>query len=139
MRTDGDTLKQTSRLKAGQTLLIPDPASSLRTTVTEYVGWERLDSWDGEGGRGIIFESDDESEGGVTPWRELWKGVDANGDEHDLEADDIYRGLGYDVVGDTPGHAFIGKKILFDGALATVDAYLPPQVRQPVPAKHGSR
>ena len=61
-RRYGDTLKQTSRLKAGQTLLIPDPASSLRTTVTEYVGWERLDSWDGEGGRGIIFESDDESE-----------------------------------------------------------------------------
>ena len=93
---------QSAKLRKGHVLLLPDENATLQTTVTKYHGW----SMNGEA------------------WTEHWSGKDQDGFDHDLEAEDIYTGLGFDVQGDTPGHRIIGQRIRGDSSMLVV-AYMP--------------
>lgn len=94
--------RQSTKLRKGHVLLVPDENAVLKTTVTAWDGWSK----DGEN------------------WIETWTGRDQDGQQHDLEAEDIYTGTGFDVRGDTPGHQVIGQRVHGDSPLLVV-AYMP--------------
>lgn len=86
---DVPNFRISAKLRKGHVLLIPDEKAELKTTVQRWEGWHK----DGEN------------------WIEYWSGKDEQGQRHDLEAEDIYTGVGFDVRGDTPGHQMIGQRI----------------------------
>jgi hypothetical protein len=105
---DVEHFRQSTKLRKGHVLLVKSSDEVLETTVTEFGGWIQQ-----------------EPKAGEEEWRECWRGKDQDGQVYDLEAVDIYTGLGYDVQGDTPGHKLIGQRVHFDETDAKVVAYMP--------------
>lgn len=87
---DIPNFKPSAKLRQGHVLLVTDENAELKTTVQIWKGWDKKD--------------------GKT-WVEYWSGEDEDGLQHDLEAEDIYTGVGFDVRGATPGHQIIGQRI----------------------------
>ena len=86
-------------------MLVPDEQSALETTVTGYQGWSKQS---GE-------------------WVEFWHGKDQDGQKYDLDAEDVYTGLGFETSGE-----MIGKELIHNGHRATIVAYLPPTEDEPM-------
>ena len=98
---DVEHFRQSTKLRKGHVLLVPSSTEVLETTVTKYDGW-----WPPGAGE--------------EEWRESWSGEDPDGQAYDLEAVDVYTGLGYEVHG-----GFIGRRVHVEGLDAKVVAYMP--------------